>query len=631
LLESQSFIQREGEFYDFLTDEEKDVEKEIKDVNIDQSEMLDSLNEILFSEVISTTQMRHDTSRHSYPFARMIDRTARGKDQELKIHILSPFETDLLDDAALASESAGSDAVLVRLSEDARFVGDMRQYLKTQKYVRQNQTSGNNSTRDKIVLEKGEQNRRRRSEIKKRAEDLIREARFYVRGALIDAGSGDAKAKIESAFSDLINKVYTNLRLLRANVFSETELLGLAVRTDDDVIDTEVTEAEADVLKHIERRKNQGLNVRVSEVIEHFEKAPYGWPYPAILCQIAGLAGRGRVEARLDSDVLSGSELAKEIRARKAHAQITLQPQREFGGQQVKALKTFYDDFFGKPLRGSDPKTLGELTRTAFDALAADFRELSARSESYPFKENLNRIQPVLTAATGKSYDWYLTELSTQDTALFDAKEKTLDPIKRFMEGPQRGIFDDAKGFYQTHRSHFDSADPDISALLRALDDPQIFTSTNGLKTALDALQSRLRSQQDGALKKAMVKLETYRTQIQAMSQYSDAAEPVKSNIQSAFDRAKKDLQSAQTLSEISDSPRWFKETLYPGLVESLLPKAKQNGGVKEPGAETLVQASSLYTATMAAISTEAELNTHLEELRKAYSEAIKSGKRIML
>ena len=150
------------------------------------------------------------------------------------------------------------------------------------------------------------------------------------------------------------------------------------------------------MLKHIERRKNQGLNVRVSELIEHFEKAPYGWPYPAILCQIAGLAGRGRVEARLDSDVLSGSELAKEIRARKAHAQITLQPQREFGGQQVKALKIFYDDFFGKPLTGSDPKTLGEQTRTAFDGLAANYRELIARSESYPFNETLNRIQPCL-------------------------------------------------------------------------------------------------------------------------------------------------------------------------------------------------------------------------------------------
>jgi hypothetical protein len=631
LLESQSFIQREGEFYDFLTDEEKDVEKEIKDVDIDQSEMLDALNEILFSEVISTTQMRHETSRHSYSFARMIDRTARGKDQELKIHILSPFETDLLDDAALASESAGSDAVLVRLSEDARFVGDMRQYLKTQKYVRQNQTSGNNSTRDKIILEKGEQNRRRRSEVKKRAEDLIRDARFYVRGALIDAGSGDAKAKIERSFSDLIDKVYTNLRLLRGNVFSETDLLGLAVRSDDDVIDTEVTEAEADVLKNIERRKNQGLNVRVSEVIEHFEKAPYGWPYPAILCQVAGLAGRGRVEARLDSDVLSGTELAKEIRARKAHAQITLQPQREFGGQQVKALKTFYDDFFGKPLTGSDPKTLGEQTRSAFDALAADYRELSARSESYPFKETLNGIQPVLTAATGKSYDWYLTELSAQETALFDAKEKTLDPIKRFMEGQQRGIFDDAKIFYQTHRSHFDSSEPDLAALSRALDDPQIFSSTNGLKTALDRLQTSLAAQKEEALTKARSMFTVLHEQIQAMPGYATASSATKAEIQSTIDRAATAMTGMTSMSEIAHQPAQFKTHVLPSLLALLSvgeAATTQEKGVAEAA---FISSLEIFRPSQPTISTEAELDTHLEELRKAYSEAIKSGKRIML
>lgn len=631
LLESQSFIQREGEFYDFLTDEEKDVEKEIKDVDIDQSEMLDALNEILFSEVISTTQMRHETSRHSYPFARMIDRTARGKDQELKIHILSPFETDLIDDASLASESAGSDAVLVRLSEDARFVGDMRQYLKTQKYVRQNQTSGNNSTRDKIILEKGEQNRRRRSEVKKRAEDLIRDARFYVRGALIDAGSGDAKAKVERAFSDLIDKVYTNLRLLRGNVFSETDLLGLAVRSDDDVIDTEVTEAEADVLKHIERRKNQGLNVRVSEVIEHFEKAPYGWPYPAILCQIAGLAGRGRVEARLDSDVLSGSELAKEIRARKAHAQITLQPQREFGGQQVKALKTFYDDFFGKPLTGSDPKTLGEQTRTAFDAMAADYRELSARSEPYPFKETLASIQPVLTAASGKSYDWYLTELNVQETALFDAKEKTLDPIKRFMEGPQRGIFDNAKSFYQTHRSHFDSADPDINALSRALDDPQIFTSTNGLKTALDRLETSLASQKAEALTHAKSEFMVLHEQIQAMPGYDTASSAKRTEIQNTIDRAVSAMSHMTSMSEIAHQPTQFKSHVLPSLLALL--SVGDGATTQEKGVAEAAFISSLeiFRPSQPTISTEAELDTHLEELRKAYSAALKSGKRIML
>jgi hypothetical protein len=129
-----------------------------------------------------------------------------------------------------------------------------------------------------------------------------------------------------------------------------------------------------------------------------------------------------------------------------------------------------------------------------------------------------------------------------------------------------------------------------------------------------------------------MGKFEIYRTQIEAMSQYSGAAQSLKDNIKSAFDRAIQDLKSAQTLSEISDSPRRFKDTLYPGLVKSLLSKAKETDGVKEPGAETLVQASSLYTANMAAIiSTEAELDAYLDALKAAYSAALKSGKRIIL
>ena len=73
LLETNSYIQREGEYYDFLTDEEKDVEKEIKDVEIDQSELLTALDEIFFSEVISSSQIRHDASKHAYQFGKVID------------------------------------------------------------------------------------------------------------------------------------------------------------------------------------------------------------------------------------------------------------------------------------------------------------------------------------------------------------------------------------------------------------------------------------------------------------------------------------------------------------------------------------------------------------------------------
>lgn len=631
LLETESYIQREGEFFDFLTNEEKDIEKEIKDILIDKSELLTALEEILFSDVISSSQLRHETSKHSYPFAKMIDQTARGKDQELKIHILSPFETELQDDAVLASDSGASNAVLIRLANDARFTTDMKQYLKTQKYIRQNPPGGGNSSRDKIIIEKGEQNRRRRAEVKARAEDLIQDGRFYVRGGVIDTGTGDAKQRVARAFTDLIDKVYTNLRMLRGNTFSETDLSAYAVRSDDDTIDDQMTEAESDVLKHIERTKGQGLNIRVSEVIEHFEKAPYGWPYPAILCQIAALVGRGRIEARLDSDILSGSELAKDIRSRPAQKQITLQPQKEFSGQQTKALKSFYGDFFDTPLSGNDAKALAEKTREMFAAWIEAYRLLVARAEAYPFAEALKAVEPDISVAVGQSYDWYLTELPGHADELFDAKETLIDPVSNFMDGPQRGIYDQARAFHQAHSAQFDVSDPNLSSLSRALDDPQVFKEINSLKTSLETLQGRVNDQNDDAIKRALSKFETLREQIKAMPNYDDADGQTRANIENVFDRAVSDMRAAQTLSAISDSPRWFKDVQYPRLLSSLSPVESGVTAVSEPQAETFTPAASLYSHPVPAISTTDELDAYLNGLRTAYEAALKSGKRIML
>ena len=49
LLEQQTYIQRNGDVYEYLTDEEKDIEEEIKRTDIDTSEVLKDLGDVLFS------------------------------------------------------------------------------------------------------------------------------------------------------------------------------------------------------------------------------------------------------------------------------------------------------------------------------------------------------------------------------------------------------------------------------------------------------------------------------------------------------------------------------------------------------------------------------------------------------
>ncbi|MEZ1817425.1 hypothetical protein QVM29_32210, partial [Pseudomonas aeruginosa] len=60
-LERNTLIQRNGEVYEFLTNEEKDVEAEIKDVTVEQSEVSGALETMAFDAVLRSRKIRHNT------------------------------------------------------------------------------------------------------------------------------------------------------------------------------------------------------------------------------------------------------------------------------------------------------------------------------------------------------------------------------------------------------------------------------------------------------------------------------------------------------------------------------------------------------------------------------------------
>ena len=57
------------------------------------------------------------------------------------------------------------------------------------------------------------------------------------------------------------------------------------------------------------------------------KRKPYGWHYATILYNVAGLFARGKLEVRLDSNLLDGDELLKALTNSRNHANIILEPQ----------------------------------------------------------------------------------------------------------------------------------------------------------------------------------------------------------------------------------------------------------------------------------------------------------------
>ncbi len=102
-------------------------------------------------------------------------------------------------------------------------------------------------------------------------------------GSKVDIGEGDAQTRILEGFQDLVTRAYPNMRMLGGIAFVEDDIAkylrqirGRAVwqrcRT--------VGRVRAGVVcLHIRRnQKRQGIRTTLKNLLEKFERKPYGWP-----------------------------------------------------------------------------------------------------------------------------------------------------------------------------------------------------------------------------------------------------------------------------------------------------------------------------------------------------------------
>ena len=125
LLEQQTYIQRNGEVYEFLTDEEKDIEQEIKNTEVDTGDLYKVLEDIFFTDVVRDRKIRYDVTGQDFPFGKKLDDQLIGREQELAIHLITPLNENVDKIEILQANSLGRPELLVVLPPDSRLVSDL--------------------------------------------------------------------------------------------------------------------------------------------------------------------------------------------------------------------------------------------------------------------------------------------------------------------------------------------------------------------------------------------------------------------------------------------------------------------------------------------------------------------------
>ena len=638
LLEGRSYVQRAGTAYEYLTDEEQEIEQEIKNTDIGPAEVSKLLSTIISDDVVKSTTFRHAPTGRDFTYELRLDDVLYSRAHPLAVHYVSPALGQPRE--VVMAQSMGRDEVRVLLPDDPRLYADLRLHVQTDKYARRRRSSSLTETQRHILDAKSRLNQERRRELVGRAREAIERAEFIINGAQINVRAVGPKDRVDEAVAQLVDRTYTQLSLLDGINYAEPDITRFA-EEDPAMIDRgedRLQPAADEVVAFITAQHRLNATVTVRGIVESFEDKPYGWPLAAILCAVTRLCTTSQVALCLDGRRLKRTELPEALRNGHKHAGIVVTRQRQFDPAAVQRVRAFAQEFLSRGELPSDPSELASQIR---DALAEEHRDLQTKRDdyagTYPFMTMLDEPLALLDRTLEKPTEWYLEELPAHADALLDAKEDAIDPVRHFLASPQKGIYDDAMRLVGANRDNLaylhDGQAERVQALL---DDPRILRGQGigRLKESAAALRRGLGRVLADEREKAAAAVNARVTAIRGSAAWAETTDEARAGVEDAGSSVQARIADAASVPLIRQIANDFDEDGYTellSLVETARPHREQ--GSDEPAAppRPIVPIRRLPRPRARLLRTTADADAYLEELRAILHEAIDSGKQVSL
>lgn len=407
----QTYIEENGTEYSFLSDEEKAIESQIKEIGVDNRDALKELHDLIFKDVVNRPRFRREGTKRDYAYQTFMDNESFRGNAQLKVKIYTPqFFTDEFS-SQLLPDSRSEHAVLVALPDDVAFYGDLNLYIQTETFTKQNIGTGSDSRRALLIQEKRERNRERRERLVTRIRAMLGEAKVFVRGDDITMQCGSkVPERFESAFNVLLERVYVN-RL--ETEFTENDVANMFSQSLLDAVDPAMKTYKSYVIRVLDRAQCNAKNLTLDKLIDEMDQPPYGWTSVSTRAVTAFLVVNNEIELIQHDKVLDYATCRNVLGHQADMKKITVRKIETYTGRQVSELKKFCSKFFNASSPAKDAKTLADFAKEKFaeyakrlkgfntagmackprlDAVIAELERCSIQDRPFFYTQNLARF-----------------------------------------------------------------------------------------------------------------------------------------------------------------------------------------------------------------------------------------------
>ena len=480
-LERQTLIQRNGDEYIFLTHEEQDIGREIKNTQVEPDKVLKELQTLVWNSIFSDKELRYK-QRHRYPFNRKLDEQTFGQQtNDLNLHIITPYAETYVamqdDNFCLGTTGAGFE-VLVRLPDDQRLLDDLNTLVQTEKYLNLKNRGNLPPSIQRILTSRGDENSNRRNNIETRLKDLIARADVFAYGSKVQIRNRDAKNLLIEGLTYLVDNVYQKLGYV-ASGFETEEQVNVALTRDSQEQDITGQPANAaawsEMRSWLQEETRVHRSVTMKLLIAKFAVRPYGWSELDTLGVMAELANKGVIELRhAQGNVnLQERDLVKNLRSRQGLEKYTVRLADVIDPGSLKIAKDLASELLNGNI-SSDPQLLFESYKKALSERSQQLAAwLTQAKNELPFGQLLQTNLDLLA------------ELLIKDSAaeFFRSFRAKRDEIEAHIEDVEK-----LQSFFTVQIKLFQQARQDLKSLeseLRHITDPELLKRVDAVKQIL--------------------------------------------------------------------------------------------------------------------------------------------------
>lgn len=640
-LEQQTYIRRHGEIFEYLTDEEKDIEQEIKETEIAILEIKKELSSLLFDSILQSKKMRCDATGHDYPFGQKLDDMLFGREQELTIHVISPFNEWIDDHETLRARSSGLSEMLIIMPPEHRLIQELRIYKQTEKYNNLNFSKDLPDSVRIILQEKEIRNHERYESLKRMLGTLLSEATIYVGNTEVDSKSDDPKTRVNKAFQHLISSTYPNLRMIYGTAYTVRMLPQIITDSKNVSIfeESSLPEPEQEVLSIINTRKESGQRTPVKDVIDCFKRKPYGWYDEAVLIILIKLYSRGKIEAIRDGVMLDKELLLQALTDSTSHGNVVLEPQIEFPASQIRRAKQFSENYFHEPSSATEAKAIGKEMLSRYFELNTKLAQAVELKESFPFTPVLSDIVDRIESVLQKPYHWLMNELIEDQEQWLQEKDAIIDPILRFVDGPMGEIFLKAKTYLALNKNNFSYLDDrhDDQLIQSLLDDPECYRKDTMklVKEKLEGLSSKVSEKISEERRAAIAVLDRMRADLEANADYQALEYSFKDDVLEQFTISVNRINEEISIPAIREQSRQFKDnriiSIRNQIIEWTSPTSEKEGVRPLQLLQYISSKKITISYQKSTIEDEQDLEKYIKALKEAWMDVMTDGKKIQL